>query len=328
MAIESARHGADLYLAVKVCLDKALTVIILVASSPLVLAAMVLVKLTSRGPVIYTQTRLGLGDRPYTMYKIRTMVQDCERSTGPLWSSPRDPRVTPVGRFLRASHLDEFPQLWNVLRGEMSLVGPRPERPEIAAQIEISPQLSRYRERTAVRPGLTGLAQIQLPPDHDIESVRRKLACDLYYVQCQSMWLDLRILISTATGVLGIPFGVFQRLLSIPRADSIEYVHDHEESTKQEEGEGEESTGRGVCVGAQSPRLWNTLAQILPRESRVRVFEPAHQETLENYVIACARHKRSQNHFWIKLYYTAITVLMVADCLRTLALDKVLRPLR
>ena len=113
-----------------------------------------------RGPVIYSQTRLGQCGRPFTIYKIRTMLPNCEATTGPRWSTADGPRITPVGQFLRRAHLDELPQLWNILRGEMSLVGPRPERPEFVTQLEQA--IPCYRERLAVRPGVTGMAQIQL----------------------------------------------------------------------------------------------------------------------------------------------------------------------
>jgi len=189
-------------------------------TAPLVLLAMVLVKLTSRGPAIYSQTRLGVKERPYTIYKIRTMNQNCEGPTGPRWATRSDPRVTPVGRILRATHIDELPQLWNVLRGEMSLVGPRPERPEFVTQLERV--IPHYRNRMLVRPGLTGLAQVQLPPDTDLAGVRRKLACDLYYVQHASLLLDLKVLLSTASGVLGIPFSVPRTLLRVPSGEIVE----------------------------------------------------------------------------------------------------------
>ena len=137
-------------------------------------------RLTSPGPAIYTQKRLGKDGVPFTIYKLRTMRHDCERATGPRWAARRDSRVTPVGRVLRALHLDELPQFWNVLRGDMSLVGPRPERPEIAAVLTQS--IPDYPLRLAVRPGLTGLAQVQFPADTDLESVRRKLDADLRYI--------------------------------------------------------------------------------------------------------------------------------------------------
>ena len=195
-------------------MDGALAVALLLLTAPLMLVAMMLVRLTSRGPAIYSQVRLGLGGRPFTIYKIRTMYRDCESLTGARWSTPGDPRVTPVGRILRATHVDELPQLVNVLRAEMSLVGPRPERPEIVATIER--RLPAYQERLRVRPGVTGLAQIQLPPDVDLESVHRKLACDLYYIEHLDPWLDLRIVIGTALKITGLPPGPRRRVLGLP----------------------------------------------------------------------------------------------------------------
>jgi lipopolysaccharide/colanic/teichoic acid biosynthesis glycosyltransferase len=207
----------------KLTLDFLLASVLFVLALPVMLITMIVVRLTSRGSPIYTQTRLGLGGREYTIYKIRTMYQDCERLTGPRWSTPKDPRVTPVGRFLRITHIDELPQLWNVLRGEMSLVGPRPERPELAAQLEKA--LPFYRDRLMVRPGVTGLAQVQLPPDTDLESVRRKLACDLYYIQRVSAWLDLRIMIGTGLGILGTPIGITRAVLRIPSGETADSAY-------------------------------------------------------------------------------------------------------
>ena len=129
--------------------------------------------------------------RPFTLFKIRTMAHDCEKASGARWSTPGDPRITRVGAFLRKTHLDELPQLWNVLRGDMSLVGPRPERPEFTPLLE--QVVPHYRDRLAVRPGVTGLAQVQLPADTDLDSVRRKLAYDLYYIRHLNGWLDLRL---------------------------------------------------------------------------------------------------------------------------------------
>ena len=180
--------------------------VLLVLAAPLVALAAGLVKLTSPGPALYKQRRLGKNGHPFMLHKVRTMYHDCERQSGARWSCPGDPRITPLGRFLRRTHIDELPQLWNVLRGEMSLVGPRPERPEfVPALIEAIP---RYRERLLVRPGVTGLAQICLPPDTDLNSVRRKLTCDLYYIENQGPWLDLRLLVCTACYAVGIPFGI------------------------------------------------------------------------------------------------------------------------
>jgi lipopolysaccharide/colanic/teichoic acid biosynthesis glycosyltransferase len=204
----------------KSALDGALALALLLLTAPLMLVAMMLVRLTSRGPAIYAQQRLGLGGRPFTIYKIRTMHHDCESLTGARWSTPGDPRVTSVGRILRATHVDELPQLVNVLRAEMSLVGPRPERPEIVASIER--RLPAYRERLRVRPGITGLAQIQLPPDVDLASVHRKLTCDLCYIEHLGPWLDLRIMIGTALKIAGLPPGLRLRLLGLPLVEAPE----------------------------------------------------------------------------------------------------------
>jgi lipopolysaccharide/colanic/teichoic acid biosynthesis glycosyltransferase len=217
---EPAKPPAEWYASSKRGADLILAIAMLVLSAPLMLLAMLLVRLTSRGPAIYSQTRLGHRGRPYTIYKIRTMVQDCESRTGATWATAGDPRVTPAGRFLRRTHLDELPQLWNVLRGEMSLVGPRPERPEFAA--DLGRAVPCYEERLSVLPGITGLAQVQLPPDSDLEDVRRKLACDLYYAREIGFWLDLRILLCTATKVVGVPFTLPGSLLRMPSGKVVE----------------------------------------------------------------------------------------------------------
>jgi lipopolysaccharide/colanic/teichoic acid biosynthesis glycosyltransferase len=215
--------AAGWYPLCKVALDAIGALALLILLAPWIALLMALTRLTSRGPAIYRQERVGLHGRQFTIYKIRTMVRDAERGTGPKWSTPDDPRVTPLGRFLRRTHLDELPQLWNIVRGEMSLVGPRPERPELVAPFELA--IPRYSDRLLVRPGLTGLAQVQLPPDTDLVSVRRKLACDLYYIQRVSLWLDLRILLSTASHVVGIPFSVPRALLRVPSGEAVEEAY-------------------------------------------------------------------------------------------------------
>ncbi len=207
----------------KPALDWVLACVLLILATPVILLAMSLVRLTSPGPAIYRQTRLGRGGRAFTIYKIRTMKQDSERLTGPRWSTPGDARVTPLGRFLRSTHLDELPQLWNILRGEMSLVGPRPERPEIIPQLERV--LPAYRERLAVRPGVTGLAQVQLPPDTTIESVRSKLSCDLYYIQHATLWLDLRIVIVTVMAMIPGLSDFASWVFRIPSLEAIELAN-------------------------------------------------------------------------------------------------------
>ena len=117
------------------------------------------------------------------------MYHDCEKQTGPRWSPPNDPRITPFGRVLRKLHLDELPQLWNVLKGDMSLIGPRPERPEIVARLRES--VPGYDRRHAVKPGITGYAQIHLPPDTCLRSVKNKLVYDLFYIRHRSPWMEL-----------------------------------------------------------------------------------------------------------------------------------------
>src|SRR5262245_39487453 len=207
------------YLACKRTLDLAVALLLFVPAGPLILLSILLVKLTTHGPAFYSQIRLGLGGRPFLLYKIRTMIVDSEKD-GACWSLPGDPRVTPVGWLLRVTHLDELPQLWNVLRGDMSLVGPRPERPEFVPSLEQA--VPRYRDRLLIRPGLTGLAQLQLPPDTDLESVRRKLARDLFYLQNLGLWLDLRLILATGFYVLRLSTGLPLRLLRIPRGNVIE----------------------------------------------------------------------------------------------------------
>ena len=204
--------------------DCVLAALLLVAVAPVILFVALLVKLTSRGPVFYTQMRVGQDGRLYRLHKIRTMRHNCERETGPRWATQADPRVTRLGRVLRPLHLDELPQIWNVLRGEMSLVGPRPERPEFVAQLEVL--LPCYRNRQAVRPGLTGLAQLQLPPDSDLNSVRRKLAYDLYYVHRVSLLLDLRILLSTGFHLAHVPFRITRKLLKVPSGRFVEWFYE------------------------------------------------------------------------------------------------------
>jgi lipopolysaccharide/colanic/teichoic acid biosynthesis glycosyltransferase len=212
------------YLSCKRAADFILAALLTVPAVPLVLLAALLVKRTSRGPAFYTQTRVGEDGRLFTIWKIRSMVHNCESLTGPRWSMPGDPRVTRVGAFLRASHLDELPQLLNVLRGEMSLIGPRPERPEFVPELER--ELPGYWQRLLVRPGVTGLAQVQLPPDSDLESVRRKLAHDLYYVRCLSPWLDLRILLCTVLYVSGASVHFLSRILLVPRREDVRRTYE------------------------------------------------------------------------------------------------------
>jgi lipopolysaccharide/colanic/teichoic acid biosynthesis glycosyltransferase len=208
------------YAVLKRPLDGILALLGLFLSLPILLPAALLVKLTSRGPVFYSQIRLGSGGRPFRIYKLRTMAHNCEAKSGPCWSTKGDPRVTTLGRFLRRTHVDELPQLWNIFIGDMSLIGPRPERPEMVCTLE--KVIPRYRQRMTDRPGLTGLAQVQLPPDTDLNSVRAKLAHDLYYLERSGLWLDFRILLATAAKLLGIPVNVTCTVLALPGGKSVE----------------------------------------------------------------------------------------------------------
>jgi len=207
------------YLPCKYALDFVLAMLLVIPAMPVVLLSALIVKLTSRGPAFYTQVRVGAHGRLFQIFKVRTMIHNCESLTGPRWSIPGDPRVTGFGRFLRLSHLDELPQLFNVLRGEMSLIGPRPERPEFLPELEEA--LPAYSQRLLLRPGVTGLAQVQLPADSDLNSVERKLAHDLFYIRNVSFWLDLRLLLCTGIYALGISFAWIGRRLRIPDTETV-----------------------------------------------------------------------------------------------------------
>lgn len=204
----------------KAAFDFVAAAVLLLVVIPVLVVAAIFVRLTSRGPAFYCQTRVGKHGRTFTLFKLRTMVDNAEALSGPIWSPSGDPRVTPFGRFLRETHLDEFPQLVNVLLGQMSLVGPRPERPEFVRSLQRD--LPHYRARLDVRPGITGLAQVKLPADTDLESVRRKLAHDLYYMRHMNPWLDVRILAYTAAKLCRSIGASVWRVLALPTCDWVE----------------------------------------------------------------------------------------------------------
>jgi lipopolysaccharide/colanic/teichoic acid biosynthesis glycosyltransferase len=188
---------------------------------PLWIVIAMAIKLTSRGPVFYSQTRVGLdkrgtgirgndprrrqdiGGRPFRIFKFRTMTVDAERGTGAVWAAQDDCRVTSVGRVLRQYRLDELPQLINVLRGEMNVVGPRPERPAILTDLRL--KIPDYQGRQRVRPGITGHAQINLEYDSTLEDVKKKVHYDLEYIRRQGFWADLKIMAET------LPVMLFRR---------------------------------------------------------------------------------------------------------------------
>ncbi len=199
-------------------LNVIVAVIGLVLSLPLMIVIAILVKITSRGPVLYTQTRVGLdrrsvsrpvgrgrdwGGQPFTIYKFRTMA--VSRDDDQVWARPGDRRVTPLGSVLRRYRLDELPQLWNVVRGEMNVVGPRPEQPVIFKRLREA--IPGYSWRQRVRPGITGLAQVRLPYDQSESDVRRKLKEDLEYIRRTNTLTDLAIMLRTPAVMLGRRLG-------------------------------------------------------------------------------------------------------------------------
>ena len=189
-----------IYLSVKLILEWILALAALIFLFPVLATLAILVKLTSKGPMFYKQERLGLHGRIFKIYKLRTMVQHAEAVTGPVWAAKQDSRITPLGMILRTSHLDELPQLLNVLKLDMGMIGPRPERPEIAARI--TRHVPDFPRRLEVRPGITGLAQIMYPADdpadHNFDGVRKKLEFDLLYIRKTELLLDLRVYLCTA----------------------------------------------------------------------------------------------------------------------------------
>ena len=203
------------YFAWKGAVDGIVAAALAVPAAPIIALLGLLIRLTSRGPAIYCQKRIGRNGRPFMLYKLRTMRFDAEAKTGAVWSTNNDPRVTPFGEVLRRLHLDELPQLLNVLRGEMSLVGPRPERPEFVEVL--SRQIPRYRDRLAVLPGVTGLAQLNLPPDSDAKDVQRKIILDTEYVRRADLWMDFRIILCTGLHIIKLPtIGLFRLSRSVP----------------------------------------------------------------------------------------------------------------
>lgn len=204
-------------------LRRALNVVVatigVVLTAPLMALIALGIKLTSPGPIFFTQPRVGIdrrnpsgppgnsrrrndaGGKPFMIYKFRTMATNGHGSPDQVWAQPNDPRVTAIGRFLRLYRLDELPQLLNVLRGEMDVVGPRPEQPAIFARLRV--QIDRYPERQRVRPGITGWAQINQCYDRSIDDVRSKLERDLEYISRQSFLEDLKIMVRTLPVVIG-----------------------------------------------------------------------------------------------------------------------------
>ena len=179
--------------AVKRCMDIVGSIICIIIGSPLMLACAAIIKATSPGPVIFCQERVGLHNRPFMMYKFRSMVVQEAKTEKKAWTVRNDPRVTPIGRFMRKTSIDELPQLFNVLKGEMSLVGPRPERPFFVEKFQ--EEIPRYMVKHQVRPGMTGWAQVN--GYRGDTSIRRRIDCDLYYIENWTIGLDIKILFLT-----------------------------------------------------------------------------------------------------------------------------------
>jgi len=217
-------------------LDQGIAAVALVVLAPVMALVALAIRWESAGPIFYSQVRVGIDrrrwtvvrlggaerrqrpgyGRPFRIYKLRSMVPNAEKHTGAVWCAEGDPRITRVGRFLRRTHLDEVPQLVNVLRGEMSIVGPRPERPEFVEKL--AAEIPGYRQRAAVLPGITGLAQVEHRYDQDLEGVRIKLLYDLHYVRSIGLLFDVKIMAATIGVMACAAVGVEPAPATPPRA--------------------------------------------------------------------------------------------------------------
>ena len=188
------------YYIVKRMMDIVGSMIAFMVFSPFFLFVALFIKIFSRGPVFFKQTRTGLYGKPFKIYKFRTMKVDAEKDSGPVWASQNDSRLIPGGNFLRKSKIDEIPQFINVLKGEMSIIGPRPERPFFVARLK--DQILDYEKRLKIKPGITGLAQVLHRADETIRDVRKKVKYDILYIKRMCLWTDVRILAKTVRFVL------------------------------------------------------------------------------------------------------------------------------
>ena len=179
----------------KAIFDFFLSVILLTGSIPFLVIIALLIKLDSKGPILYKQVRLGKDSQQFSLIKFRTMVQNAEHKSGPIWTKENDPRMTSIGKWLRRFYLDEIPQLLNVIKGEMSIIGPRPERSFFVEKLV--QEYPSYLDRLSVKPGITGFAQINQRYDDNISDVKKKLEFDLFYVKRLNFMFDLKILMKT-----------------------------------------------------------------------------------------------------------------------------------
>ncbi|QEG02185.1 UDP-N-acetylgalactosamine-undecaprenyl-phosphate N-acetylgalactosaminephosphotransferase [Stieleria maiorica] len=189
------------YFRVKTIVELVMTMLLMSVAIPIMAFVAIAILVCDGRPIFYRQVRVGKNGKNFRIWKFRTMKTGAEKHTGPVWSSPNDSRVTRLGRWLRCCHLDELPQFINVLAGDMSLVGPRPERPEFVRTL--SEEVPGYLQRTRVRPGITGLAQLKLGYDESIVGIPQKVACDLHYICTASLVEDLKLLLSTLPYIAG-----------------------------------------------------------------------------------------------------------------------------
>jgi lipopolysaccharide/colanic/teichoic acid biosynthesis glycosyltransferase len=216
----------------KMVFDRVLAALLLALGLPMIGLLILLVRLASRGPSIHRQIRVGQGGRTFAVYRIRIMRHVAEATSGPAGTHTRDPRITPVGHVLRRLHLDGLPQLLNILKGEMSLVGPRPERPELVHVL--AEAIPGYLNRLVVPPGVTGLAQLNLPPDSDLMSVRRKLVLDREYIEQAGLLLDTRLLCCASLRMLKLPERWMLTIFGLRR--EVPYAVMHEEASGSDDG--------------------------------------------------------------------------------------------
>ncbi len=214
LELRSARRRPGVYPLMKDVCDRIIGLALFLIFLPVMIAGALLVRFSSNGPALYSQIRVGRAGTTFWIYKLRTMYHNCEAASGAKWCTRGDNRVTGVGRWLRWLHVDELPQLWNVVRGDMSLIGPRPERPEFVTPLDN--MIPGYVRRLMVKPGITGFAQIQRPADTDVESVRHKLAYDICYIDRLSASLDVRIAIGTMLYLAGVSYIGIRQLLRLP----------------------------------------------------------------------------------------------------------------
>ena len=265
------------YLRWKSVLDRAVALVLLIPGLPMIGLLVILIRLTSRGPGVYSQERVGKNGRPFTMYKLRSMRTDAEAKTGPVWSAAgSDARVTRLGYWLRRLHLDELPQLFNVVMGEMSLVGPRPERPEFVKVLAV--QVDGYLDRLKVLPGVTGLAQVNLPADTDLDSVRRKIVLDCQYIQTAGLLLDLRLILCTILRCFGLRGGRGVSLLGLNRRVVLPI----------------ESTPIGGLPGAP-PATPNTIVQSTPAENAIDQSSPEDHNIADEAPVPKRRRRPSDS---------------------------------